>query len=86
MILSRARTTRRRQYAWFWIYARVKELAGWLKKGYDLDLGGTAAGYNFGTWLEGRMDYGAVVMLPTSARLSEEAGRSILTDKKTFSR
>lgn len=74
------------------IRARVKELrAGWLKKGYDLDLGvGLAAGYatlgNIG--FEGRMDYGAVGNVTNlSARLCEEAkGGQILTDKKTFSK
>ena len=74
------------------IRARVKELrAGWLKKGYDLDLGvGLASGYatlgNIG--FEGRMDYGAVGNVTNlSARLCEKAGGGqILTDRKTFSK
>ena len=57
---------------------RMKELrAGWLKKGYDLDLGiGLAAGYaTMGTiGFEGRMDYGAVGNVTILAsRLSSEA-------------
>jgi adenylate cyclase len=71
---------------------RVKELrAGWLKKGYDLDLGvGLAAGYaTLGTvGFEGRMDYGSIGNLPNLAsRLcAEAAGGEILTDQKTISR
>jgi adenylate cyclase len=71
---------------------RVKELrTGWLKKGYDLDLGvGLAAGYaTLGTvGFEGRMDYGSVGNLPNlAARLCAEAnGGEILTDQKTMSR
>jgi class 3 adenylate cyclase len=71
---------------------RVKELrGGWLKKGYDLDLGiGLAAGYaavgNIG--FEGRMDYGAIGNVTNLAsRLCGEAkGGQILTDQKTLSR
>lgn len=71
---------------------RAKQLrTGWLKKGYDLDLGiGLAAGYatvgNFG--FEERMDYGAVGKVPNLAyRLCEEAsGGQILTNQKTLSR
>jgi adenylate cyclase len=71
---------------------RVKELrAGWVKKGYDLDLGvGMASGYaTLGTvGFEGRMDYGSVGNLPNlAARLCAEAiGGEILTDQKTASR
>jgi class 3 adenylate cyclase len=71
---------------------RVKELrTGWLKKGYDLDLGvGLAAGYaTLGTvGFEGRMDYGSIGNLPNlAARLCAEAGGGeILTDQKTMSR
>jgi adenylate cyclase len=71
---------------------RVKELrSGWLKKGYELDLGvGLAAGYaTLGTvGFEGRMDYGSVGNLPNlAARLCAEAiGGEILTDQKTASR
>jgi len=72
--------------------ARVKGLrTGWLKKGYDLDLGiGLAAGYatlgNIG--FEGRMDYGAVGNVTNLAsRLCDEAkGGQILTNQKTFSK
>lgn len=72
--------------------ARVKGLrAGWLKKGYDLDLGiGLAAGYatlgNIG--FEGRMDYGAVGNVTNlAARLCDEAkGGQVLTNQKTFSK
>jgi len=72
--------------------AKVKELRpGWLKKGYDLDLGiGLAAGYatlgNIG--FEGRMDYGAVGNVTNLAsRLCEEAkGGQILTNQKTLTR
>lgn len=72
--------------------ARVKELrAGWLKQGYDLDLGvGIAAGYaalgNIG--FEGRIDYGAVGNVTNLAsRLCGEAkGGQILTDQKTLGR
>jgi adenylate cyclase len=71
---------------------RVKELrAGWLKMGYDLDLGvALASGYaTLGTLgFEGRMDYGTVGNLPNlAARLCAEAqGGQILTDQKTMSR
>ena len=72
--------------------ARAKGLrTGWLKKGYDLDLGiGLAAGYatlgNIG--FEGRMDYGAVGNVTNLAsRLCDEAkGSQILTNQKTFSK
>ena len=71
---------------------RVKELrTGWLKKGYELDLGvGLAAGYatlgNIG--FEGRMDYGAVGNVTNlSARLSDEAkGGQILINQRTLSK
>jgi adenylate cyclase len=71
---------------------RAKELrSGWLKKGYDLDVGiGLSAGYatvgNFG--FEGRMDYGAVGTVTNLAyRLCDEAkGGQILTNEKTLSR
>ena len=71
---------------------RAKELrAGWLKRGYDLDLGiGLATGYaalgNIG--FEGRMDYGAVGNVTNLAsRLCMEAeGGEILTDLKTLGR
>ena len=72
--------------------ARVKELRpGWLKKGYDLDLGvGLAAGYaTIGTiGFEGRRDYAAVGKVTILAsRLSSEAnGGQILTDQKTLSK
>ena len=74
------------------MHARVKGLrTGWLKKGYDLDLGiGLAAGYatlgNIG--FEGRMDYGAVGNVTNLAsRLCDEAkGGQILTNQKTFSK
>ena len=72
--------------------ARVKELRpGWLKKGYDLDLGvGLAAGYaTIGTiGFEGRRDYAAVGKVTIlSSRLSSEAnGGQILTDQKTLSK
>lgn len=70
---------------------RAKELRlGWLKKGYDLELGiGLAAGYatvgHFG--FEGRMDYGAVGKVTNlTYRLCEEAGGGrILTNQKTLS-
>jgi len=65
--------------------------AGWLKRGYDLDLGiGLAASYatlgNIG--LEGRMDYGAVGNVTNLAsRLCDEAkGGQILTNQKTLSK
>lgn len=72
--------------------ARVKDLrTGWLKKGYDLDLGtGLAAGYatlgNIG--FEGRIDYGAIGNVTNlAARLSGEAkGGQILTNQKTLSK
>ena len=72
--------------------ARAKGLrTGWLKKGYELDLGiGLAAGYatlgNIG--FEGRMDYGAVGNVTNLAsRLCDEAkGGQILTNQKTFSK
>ena len=71
---------------------RVAELRkGWLKRGYDLDLGiGLAAGYatlgNIG--FEGRMDYGAIGNVTNlTARLCGEAmGGQILVDRKTLSR
>jgi adenylate cyclase len=71
---------------------RAKELRiGWLKKGYDLDLGiGVSAGYatvgNIG--FEGRMDYGAVGKVTNLAyRLCDEAkGGQILTNEKTLCR
>jgi adenylate cyclase len=71
---------------------RVKELrAGWLHKGYDLDLGiGLAAGYaavgNIG--FEGQIAYGAVGNVTNLAsRLCGAAkGGQILTDQKTLSR
>jgi adenylate cyclase len=72
--------------------ARVKDLRqGWLKKGYDLDLGvGMAAGYaTLGTiGFEGRMDYGAVgnVTILASRLSSEAKGGQILTDQKTLSK
>jgi class 3 adenylate cyclase len=69
---------------------RVKELrAGWLQKGYDLDLGiGLASGYaavgNIG--FEGQMDYGAVGNVTNLAsRLCGAAkGGQILTNQKTL--
>lgn len=72
--------------------ARVKELRpGWLKRGYDLDMGiGLAAGFaalgNFG--FEGRMHYGAVGNVTNlAARLCGEAkGGQILTNQKTLSK
>src|SRR3989304_3521930 len=71
---------------------RVAELRkGWLKRGYDLDLGiGLAAGYatlgNVG--FEGRVDYGASGNVTNlTARLCGEAtGGQILVDRKTLSR
>ena len=71
---------------------RGKELRkGWVKKGYDLDLGiGLAAGYatigNFG--FEGRMDYGVVGKVTNlTYRLCEEAsGGQILTNQKTLNK
>ena len=72
--------------------ARVKDLRpGWLKKGYDLDLGvGMATGYaTLGTiGFEGRMDYGAVgnVTILASRLSSEAKGGQILTDQKTLSK
>jgi adenylate cyclase len=72
--------------------ARVGDLRqGWLKKGYDLDLGvGMAAGYaTLGTiGFEGRMDYGAVgnVTILASRLSSEALGGQILTDRKTLSK
>jgi DNA-binding response OmpR family regulator len=71
---------------------RIKELrVGWLKMGYDLDLGvGLASGYaTLGTLgFEGRMDYGSVGNLPNlAARLCAEAqGGQILADQKTMSK
>jgi len=70
--------------------SKVRELrAGWLKRGYDLDLGiGLAAGYaivgNFG--FDGQMDYGAVGNVTNLAsRLCGAAkGGQILTDQKTM--
>jgi adenylate cyclase len=72
--------------------SRAGELrAGWLKRGYDLDLGiGLASSYatlgNIG--FEGRMDYGAVGNVTNLAsRLCDEAkGGQILTNQKTLSR
>jgi class 3 adenylate cyclase len=72
--------------------AMAQELrAGWLKRGYDLDLGiGLASSYatlgNIG--FEGRMDYGAVGNVTNLAsRLCDEAkGGQILTNQKTLSR
>jgi adenylate cyclase len=65
--------------------------AGWLKRGYDLDLGiGLASSYatlgNIG--FEGRMDYGAVGNVTNLAsRLCDEAkGGQILTNQKTLSK
>ncbi len=72
--------------------ARAKALRpGWLKKGYDLDLGvGIAAGYaTLGTiGFEGRMDYGAVGNVTNlAARLSSEAkGGQILTNQRTLNK
>ncbi len=71
---------------------RAKELrVGWLKKGYDLDLGlGLAAGYaalgNIG--FAGRLDYGAIGSVTNLAsRLCGEAkGGQILTNQKTLSK
>jgi len=71
---------------------RVKDLRqGWLKKGYNLDLGvGMASGYaTLGTiGFEGRMDYGAVgnVTILASRLSSEAKGGQILTDQKTLSK
>jgi adenylate cyclase len=63
---------------------------GWLKNGYDLDLGiGLVAGHatlgNFG--FEGRMDYGVVGKVTNlTYRLCQEAkGGQILTNQKTLS-
>ncbi|MEX0802850.1 MAG: response regulator [Candidatus Binatia bacterium] len=72
--------------------SRIEDLrTGWLKKGYDLDLGiGLAASYatlgNIG--FEGRMDYGAVGNVTNlAARLCDEAkGGQILTNQKTLSK
>ncbi len=69
---------------------RAKELRkGWLKNGYDLDLGvGLTAGFatlgNIG--FEGRMDYGAVGNVTNLAsRLCAEAkGGQILTNQQTL--
>ncbi len=64
--------------------------AGWMKRGYDLDLGvGLATGYatlgNIG--FEGRMDYGAVGNVNNlAARLCSEAkGGQVLTNQRTLS-
>lgn len=71
---------------------KVKDLRrGWLKEGYDLDLGvGLAAGYaTLGSiGFEGRIDYGAVGNVTNLAsRLSGEAkGGQILIDQKTLSK
>jgi len=70
---------------------RMKALRlGWLKTGWDLDLGiGLAAGYaalgNIG--FEGRLDYGTVGNVTNLAsRLCEEAGGGqILTNQRTLS-
>ncbi len=64
---------------------------GWLKRGYDLDLGvGIAAGYaTLGSiGFEGRMDYGAIGNVSNlAARLCAEAkGGQILIDQKTLSK
>lgn len=72
--------------------SRSKELRiGWVKNGYDLDLGiGLAASYatlgNIG--FEGRMDYGAVGNVTNlAARLCDEAkGGQILTNQRTLSK
>jgi len=72
--------------------SRGKELrSGWIKKGYDLDLGiGLAASYatlgNIG--FEGRVDYGAVGNVTNlAARLCDEAkGGQILTNQRTLSK
>jgi class 3 adenylate cyclase len=72
--------------------AEAREMrAGWLKKGYDLDLGvGLACGYatlgNIG--FEGRIDYGAIGNVTNLAsRLCDEAkGGQILTNQKTLSK
>ena len=70
----------------------IQELrAGWLKRGYDLDLGiGLASSYaTLGTiGFEGRMDYGAVGNVTNlAARLCDEAkGGQILTNQKTLSK
>ncbi|HEY2990823.1 MAG TPA: response regulator [Candidatus Binatia bacterium] len=74
------------------MHSRARELrAGWLKKGYSLDLGiGLASSYatlgNIG--FEGRMDYGAVGNVTNLAsRLCDEAkGGQILTNQKTLSK
>jgi len=72
--------------------ASVKDLrVGWLKKGYDLDLGvGLVAGYaTLGTiGFEGRIDYGAVGNVTNlAARLCAEAnGGQILTNQRTLSK
>jgi DNA-binding response OmpR family regulator len=71
---------------------KVQELrTGWVKKGYDLDLGvGLTAAYatlgNIG--FEGRMDYGAVGNVTNlAARLCGEAkGGQILTNQRTLSK
>jgi adenylate cyclase len=72
--------------------AQIGELRkGWLKRGYDLDVGiGMAAGYatlgNIG--FEGRMDYGAIGNVTNlAARLCAEArGGQVLMDQKTLSK
>ncbi|OGQ83523.1 MAG: guanylate cyclase [Deltaproteobacteria bacterium RIFCSPLOWO2_12_FULL_60_19] len=72
--------------------AKAQELrAGWLKRGFDLDLGiGLAASYatlgNIG--FEGRMDYGAVGNVTNLAsRLCDDAkGGQIVTNQKTLSK
>ena len=74
------------------IRSKVKELrTGWLKRGYELDLGvGLAADCaalgNIG--FEGRMEYGAVGNVTNlAARLCGVAeGGQVLTDRKTFSK
>lgn len=71
---------------------KVQELRqGWLKRGYDLDLGvGIAAGFatlgNIG--FEARIDYGAVGRVTNlAARLSDTAsGGQILADQKTLAK
>ncbi len=71
--------------------ARMRDLrTGWLKKGYDLDLGvGMAAGYaTMGTiGFEGRMDYAAIgnVTILASRLCAKAEGGQILTNQRTLS-
>ena len=71
---------------------RVAELRpGWIKKGFDLDLGvGLSVGYaTLGTiGFEGRMDYGTIGNVANlAARLCAEAkGGQVLTDQKSLTR